>query len=61
MLKRERTRVTSQLLDKLPKLRVISQTGKVSGHIDIPACTDRGIVVLEGSGSPIAPAELTWR
>jgi D-3-phosphoglycerate dehydrogenase / 2-oxoglutarate reductase len=60
VLIRERTRVTSQLLDKLPKLRVISQTGKVSGHIDIDACTDRGIVVLEGRGSPYAPAELTW-
>ena len=61
VLIRERTRVTAQLLDKLPKLRVISQTGRVgSGHIDIDACTERGIVVLEGKGSPVAPAELTW-
>jgi D-3-phosphoglycerate dehydrogenase len=61
VLIRERTRVTAQLLDKLPKLRVISQTGRVgSGHIDIEACTERGIVVLEGKGSPVAPAELTW-
>ena len=60
VLIRERTRVTSQLLDKLPHLRMISQTGKVSNHIDLDACTERGIAVLEGVGSPIAPAELTW-
>jgi D-3-phosphoglycerate dehydrogenase / 2-oxoglutarate reductase len=61
VLIRERTRVSSQLLDKLPKLRMISQTGRAGGgHIDIDACTERGIAVLEGTGSPIAPAELTW-
>ncbi|NVI05505.1 D-2-hydroxyacid dehydrogenase family protein [Paraburkholderia youngii] len=60
VLIRERTRITSQLLDKLPRLRMISQTGKVASHIDLAACTERGIAVLEGSGSPVAPAELTW-
>jgi D-3-phosphoglycerate dehydrogenase / 2-oxoglutarate reductase len=60
VLIRERTRVTSQLLDKCPHLRMVSQTGKVSNHIDLSACTERGIAVLEGVGSPIAPAELTW-
>jgi D-3-phosphoglycerate dehydrogenase / 2-oxoglutarate reductase len=60
VLIRERTRITSQLLDKLPHLRMISQTGKVSSHIDLAACTERGIAVLEGTGSPYAPAELTW-
>ena len=61
VLIRERTRISSQLLDKLPRLRMISQTGKAGGgHIDIDACTERGIAVLEGTGSPVAPAELTW-
>ena len=60
VLIRERTRINSQLLDKLPHLRMISQTGKASSHIDLDACTERGIAVLEGVGSPIAPAELTW-
>jgi D-3-phosphoglycerate dehydrogenase / 2-oxoglutarate reductase len=61
VLIRERTRISSQLLDKLPHLRMISQTGKAGGgHIDIAACTERGIAVLEGVGSPVAPAELTW-
>jgi D-3-phosphoglycerate dehydrogenase len=60
VLIRERTRISSQLLDKLPHLRMISQTGRAGNHIDIAACTERGIAVLEGVGSPIAPAELTW-
>ncbi|MCG1055972.1 D-2-hydroxyacid dehydrogenase family protein [Mycetohabitans sp. B5] len=60
VLIRERTRITPQLLDKLPRLKVISQTGRVSSHLDLQACTERGIPVLEGTGSPVAPAELTW-
>src|ERR1700712_3316535 len=60
VLVRERTRISSQLLDKLPRLRMISQTGKAGGHIELDACTERGIAVAEGTGSPVAPAELTW-
>ena len=64
VLTRERTRLTRALLDKLPNLKVVSQTGRVSrdpdGHIDLAACTERGIAVLEGQGDPTAPAELTW-
>jgi D-3-phosphoglycerate dehydrogenase / 2-oxoglutarate reductase len=60
VLIRERTRISSQLLDKLPHLRMISQTGRVGSHIDLAACSERGIAVLEGTGSPVAPAELTW-
>jgi D-3-phosphoglycerate dehydrogenase len=60
VLIRERTRVTRQLLEKLPKLKIISQTGRAGAHIDIDACTERGIIVVEGSSSPVAPAELTW-
>jgi len=60
VLIRERTQLTKQLLEKLPKLKLISQTGKVGSHIDVAACTERGIAVAEGFGSPVAPAELTW-
>ncbi len=60
VLIRERTHITRQLVEKLPKLKLIVQTGKVGSHIDVPACTERGIVVAEGTGSPVAPAELTW-
>ncbi|MEJ7137791.1 D-2-hydroxyacid dehydrogenase family protein [Amphibiibacter pelophylacis] len=57
---RERTHFNAALLSKLPRLRMIAQTGRVSGHIDLEACTRQGIVVTEGPGSPRAPAELTW-
>lgn len=60
VLIRERTPITRALLDKLPKLKFISQTGRMGTHIDLTACTERGIAVAEGAGSPIAPAELTW-
>ena len=60
VLIRERTRINSQLLDKLPHLRMISQTGRTGSHVDLAACSERGIAVLEGTGSPVAPAELTW-
>lgn len=60
VLIRERTSFNRALLSKLPNLKVISQTGKVSGHIDMDACRELGITVLEGVGSPTAPAELTW-
>jgi D-3-phosphoglycerate dehydrogenase len=57
---RERTHFPKQLLEKLPRLRLIAQTGRVGGHIDVEACTRLGIAVAEGVGSPVAPAELTW-
>jgi D-3-phosphoglycerate dehydrogenase len=60
VLIRERTPITRQLIEKLPKLKLIVQTGRVAGHVDVAACTDRGIAVAEGVGSPVAPAELTW-
>lgn len=60
VLIRERTQITRQLIEKLPKLRLISQTGPAGGHIDLQACTERGIAVSECVGTPVAPAELTW-
>lgn len=60
VLNRERTHMPRQLIEKLPKLKLIVQTGRVGPHIDVVACTERGIAVAEGSGSPVAPAELTW-
>ena len=60
VLIRERTHMTRQLIEKLPRLKLISQTGRVGAHIDIESCTERGIAVAEGTGSPVAPAELTW-
>jgi D-3-phosphoglycerate dehydrogenase len=60
VLIRERTQFPRQLLEKLPKLKLIVQTGRVGAHIDVETCTRLGIAVADGSGSPVAPAELTW-
>lgn len=60
VLIRERTILSAPLLKKLPNLKLISQTGKVAGHIAIAAATECGISIAEGIGDPTAPAELTW-
>lgn len=60
VLIRERTIINESLLKLLPDLKLISQTGKISNHLDLAACTKYKIAVAEGVGSPIAPAELTW-
>ena len=57
---RERTHFPRALLEKLPRLKLIAQTGRVGSHIDVEACTRLGVAVAEGVGSPVAPAELTW-
>src|SRR5499433_943956 len=62
VLIRERTRIRAPLLERLPKLRLISQRS-VYPHIDIEACTRLGIVVSSNmhAGTPsYATAELTW-
>ncbi|TSE20524.1 Hydroxypyruvate reductase [Tepidimonas alkaliphilus] len=60
VLIRERTAITRALLEKLPRLKLIAQTGAVGPHIDVQACTEHGVAVAEGVGDPVAPAELTW-
>ena len=60
VLIRERTQLNRALIEKLPRLKLISQTGKVGPHIDLAACHDHGVAVAEGVGSPHAAAELTW-
>ena len=58
VLTRERTRITDEFLARLPRLKLISQTGKVANHIDMEACKKHGVTVMEGSGSGAATAEL---
>lgn len=60
VLIRERTEITEDLLSRLPKLKLISQTGKKSNHLDIVACTKYKVAVAEGIGSPVAPSEFAW-
>ncbi|MDR0262765.1 MAG: D-2-hydroxyacid dehydrogenase family protein [Sphingobacterium sp.] len=60
VLIRERTKITEGLLSQLPKLKLISQTGKISNHLDLAVCSRFHVAVAESMGSPVAPAELTW-
>lgn len=60
VLIRERTQISRALLEKLPNLKVISQTGKVGNIVDVAAANARGVCVLEGMGDPTAPAELAF-
>ncbi len=62
VLIRERTMIRAPLLDRLDKLKLISQRS-VYPHIDIEACTRRGVIVSSNqhAGTPsYAAAELTW-
>ena len=62
VLIRERTQIREALLERLPKLRLISQRS-VYPHIDIETCTRLGIIVSSSQhpGTPsYAAAELTW-
>jgi D-3-phosphoglycerate dehydrogenase len=62
VLIRERTKIRTPLLERLPRLRLISQRS-VWPHIDVDTCTRLGIVVSSDlhTGSPsYATAELTW-
>ena len=61
VLFRERTRITADLLERLPNLRLISQRS-VYPHIDVDACTRNGVVLCSNmhSGTPsYAAAEMT--
>lgn len=58
---RERTRYSRELIARLPRLKHISQTGRSVHHVDVAACTERGIVITAGTqASPYTVAEHTW-
>ena len=62
VLFRERTPITAALLDRLPRLRLISQRGP-DPHVDVPACTARGVLLSSNMSAGLpsyAAAELTW-
>jgi D-3-phosphoglycerate dehydrogenase / 2-oxoglutarate reductase len=60
LLVRERTPITDALLARLPKLKFISQTGRAANHVDLAACTARGIPVSADGSATTPAAELTW-
>lgn len=61
VLTQQRSYFTRELIERLPKLKVIGQTGRAATHVDLQACSDQGIVVSAGgSGNSSATAEITW-
>ena len=61
LLTQQRSWFRRPLLEALPNLRLISQTGRITAHIDLKACTERGVIVCAGGkGRPHSTAELTW-
>jgi len=58
---RERTRYSRELIAQLPRLKLFSQTGRSTRHIDVEECTGRGIAVAAGTNaSPYTVSEHTW-
>lgn len=61
LLTQQRSYFPRALIEQLPKLKLIGQTGRAATHVDLQACTEKGIVVSAGgSGNSNATAELTW-
>jgi D-3-phosphoglycerate dehydrogenase len=61
LLTQQRSPFPRALAERVPKMKLISQTGRNANHIDVAACTEHGIVVSAGgAGNPSPTAELTW-
>ena len=64
VLTQQRVRITRELAGRLRGLKLICQTGRNVNHVDIPACTENGIIVSaagHGKGNPYSnTAELAW-
>jgi D-3-phosphoglycerate dehydrogenase / 2-oxoglutarate reductase len=60
VLLRERTPISATLLERLPRLKLITLNGPYP-HVDLAACTRRGVLLCAGRPRPSsATAELTW-
>lgn len=61
ILLQQRTPVPRDVVERLTTVRLLSQTGRNTSHLDVAACAERGITVSAGgAGGPQATAELTW-
>jgi D-3-phosphoglycerate dehydrogenase len=61
LLTQQRSAFPRAVIERLPKLKLIGQTGRAATHVDIEACTQRGIIISAGgTGNSNATAELTW-
>jgi phosphoglycerate dehydrogenase-like enzyme len=47
---RERTKFTRSLLEALPDVRIVAQTGNHAYHVDFAAAAERGVVIAKASG-----------
>lgn len=60
LLMRERTRLGEKQIALLSSLKLISQTGKTSAHLDVPALTRRGVAIaITPSDNGVSTIELT--
>jgi len=61
VLLQQRTALPREVAERLTTVRLVSQTGRNTSHLDLDALAARGIVVSAGgAGGPHATAELTW-
>ncbi len=65
LLTQQRVPITRKIVEQLPGLKFICQTGRNTNHLDVAACTEHGIVISAGrvssGGSPYSTtAELAW-
>ena len=64
LLTQQRVNITRKIVEQLPQLKFISQTGRNVSHVDVAACTDNGILISAGghdSNSPYTTTgELAW-
>src|SRR5437660_12063428 len=61
MVVRSETKVTREVIESAPKLRVVGRAGVGVDNVDVDAATQRGIVVMNTpSGNTISTAELTF-
>src|SRR5262245_23441185 len=61
VLTQQRSAFPRAVIERLPKLKLIGQTGRAATHVDLEACTEKRIIVSAGgSGNSNATAELTW-
>ncbi|MCF3649621.1 phosphoglycerate dehydrogenase [Synoicihabitans lomoniglobus] len=58
---RSETKITREVLDAAPELKVVGRAGVGVDNVDVEAATERGVVVMNTpSGNTIATAELTF-
>jgi phosphoglycerate dehydrogenase-like enzyme len=57
---RERTPMTRTIIERLPKLRIISSTGARNASIDLKAAEERGVQVVHTGYTSAPTIELTW-